>query len=802
MPSLRGAALTWGRAELRRNWRREVLVGLLVAAVAGIVIATIAGARRTDTAVARFAAAGRFDAVVSAEPDVLAAATALPQVERHGLFTFVSLAVIGPPGHLPQDGPVATVSDPGPEEAFLEGVILVDGRIPNRDKPDEIAVDESAARHRNLRVGDEITLRPVSFEDGRPTGPESLQVTVVGVVRAVQDLDSDRVGVAQPTFSATDDLHLTPAFLAEYREVLEYYSSAVVYLKAGHDDLPAFSDGVRQLSGGEADVDTDPSDVTAPAKNARASARVQAVALLGVGAALGSAALLLLGQWLRRQTLLDEDRRRILRALGFTSRDLLTADFVRALGVGMVAAVGAGAIAVGLSPFFPMSTARRAEIDPGITVDWPIVCLGAATVLTAVVTLHLAAARSPARHQGVRPHAVDPYKGGGGYLRAGFLSRAGAPVAVTTGVRMAFEPGHGASAVPVRYGTGLAIVSVVALTAATVFAVSLDDFVGSPTSQGWNWDAAVTVDPSAGPPTSVLDEHPEIAEAALGTFGTFPAATANTTLAVLALEPLRGELLPSITAGRPPRGPDEVALGADTLAAFDLDLGETAVLIEGSPPFRVVGQAVLPAAFGYPNLSLGQGAVVTGAGLERIGGAAAAQEVIGELLVRIGAGGDTGHSVTRLTEELGGDATSPLLPPDVENLRLVRGLPFALAAALAAIGMLTIGHVLITTIRQRRRDIAILRALGFSGRQTGAAVVCQAATMVLIAFLVGLPVGLVVGRWAWTLTVEGIGGSARPVIPLWFLAWIPIGLVLAALVAAGPAWRAAHQRPVDALRAD
>src|SRR6185503_7583794 len=71
------------------------------------------------------------------------------------------------------------------------------------------------------------------------------------------------------------------------------------------------------------------------------------------------------------------------------------------------------------------------------------------------------------------------------------LTRAGAPVPAAAGVRMALEPGHGSTAVPVRTVIASAVVSMIALSAAFTFGASLDRAVRTPRIFGQQWDADV-----------------------------------------------------------------------------------------------------------------------------------------------------------------------------------------------------------------------------------------------------------------------------------------------------------------------
>jgi predicted lysophospholipase L1 biosynthesis ABC-type transport system permease subunit len=106
-------------------------------------------------------------------------------------------------------------------------------------------------------------------------------------------------------------------------------------------------------------------------------------------------------------------------------------------------------------------------------------------------------------------------------------------------------------------------------------------------------------------------------------------------------------------------------------------------------------------------------------------------------------------------------------------------------------------------VRRRRHDLAILKALGFVRRQVSAAVAWQATTVALVALAVGLPLGVALGRWSWSLLADRIGVGAPPVTPgPALLAGVAGTVLVANLVAAWPGRVAARTRPAVALRSE
>ena len=137
------------------------------------------------------------------------------------------------------------------------------------------------------------------------------------------------------------------------------------------------------------------------------------------------------------------------------------------------------------------------------------------------------------------------------------------------------------------------------------------------------------------------------------------------------------------------------------------------------------------------------------------------------------------------------------------NFGRVDTLPLVGAGVLALVAAAMVTHLLLSSIRRRRRDLALLKTLGFTGRQVSLTVGWQATTLGVVALVIGLPLGVAAGRWAWTIAAERLGVVVAPVVPaLALLLVVPLTLVVANVVAAGPAWLAGRTRPAVVLRAE
>jgi ABC-type antimicrobial peptide transport system permease subunit len=133
----------------------------------------------------------------------------------------------------------------------------------------------------------------------------------------------------------------------------------------------------------------------------------------------------------------------------------------------------------------------------------------------------------------------------------------------------------------------------------------------------------------------------------------------------------------------------------------------------------------------------------------------------------------------------------------------VRETPLFLAGVLAVLGAGVLVHLLVTSVRERRRELAVLKTIGFTRRQIATSVAAQATTVVAVALAIGIPLGLVVGRVTWSRFASNIGVVAGVVWPTIGIAAVAAGALLVGnLAAAFPARRAARTRAAVVLRSE
>jgi ABC-type lipoprotein release transport system permease subunit len=159
-------------------------------------------------------------------------------------------------------------------------------------------------------------------------------------------------------------------------------------------------------------------------------------------------------------------------------------------------------------------------------------------------------------------------------------------------------------------------------------------------------------------------------------------------------------------------------------------------------------------------------------------------------------------ALASLNRQFPGVVLPAVAPPEVRAVQGVSRLPLALALLLTLLAIGTVGHTLVTSVRRRRRDLAILKTVGFVGGQIRATVAWQATAIAVTGLVIGVPLGLAAGRWAWTLFANGFSIEPVTVISPLLLLAVPAVLALANAVAAVPAQTAAHTQAATVLRAE
>ena len=812
------------RAELRQQWRAWLALAVLLGVIGGIALTAAAGARRTDTAYPRLlrqshAAQLLVTPARSGFHGYFRALAQLPGVSSADATAFLQMS-LAVPGASPYSGMVAEASPFGGEGMSVDRVRVLAGHLFNPADPRAVVVSRALADRAHVGPGGTLHLigypQRGSSSDTAHAARLAFRVAAVVVfddeiVPANSEIAAPRV-LFSPAFARTRQARsFNPAGGAGY-VVLRPGASAAAFTRQ------AAALGVRYRVGRVQVV-----HLATEYAAAQRAIRPEAVALAIFAVLAGLIALAIIVQLLSRQLVLDSAEFPILRALGMARSRLAVLSLAR---VAVVTTAGGGiavGVAVAASPLMPIGPARLAEPSPGIEVNLAVLAAGFAVIAAVPLLLIVPAAMRGATRARGALGVAEPVAS----ARPSRLGRAlglANSVPGNIGVRMAFEPGHGRTAVPVRSALVGTAVAVAAVVAAMVFGASLLALVGTPHRYGQNWDQELDLQVGAIPLAkggAVLARVPGLTGYAGGDYGqvsvAVPSSGPTTVVPAIGLDQVRGQGFLTLLAGRAPAGPREIALGPRTLRALGLRVGQSAdVEANGRVArMRIVGSAVLArfSVGGGSATDLGSGAVVSASVLSQPNPPACRGDATcyNFFLLRYrpgtslrAAGARLEAAVTRAGCPRGLClVTTGQRPSDIQDYTGVRATPLVLGAVLILLAVGTLGHVLLIGVRRRRRDLALLKALGLLRPQLLRVVFWQASTLAGTALLAGLPLGLLAGRWSWQLFAASAGVGPGAVVPLApVLLAIPATLVLANLIAAGPGWTAARIRPAPVLRSE
>jgi cell division protein FtsX len=800
---------------LRRR-RAEILVVALVSAVLlGGGLAALAGARRSSTAIDRFVAYTRPEDVFVSPPDdgehnaeLMAAVQRLPQVAAAQWQGYLAMVPVDAHDHadLASAGsinPYLWAPATGPRDGVSRFRIL-HGRLVDLHAPAEVDIDEELAHSRHLRVGSTLHMaaygpdqQEIVFRTGgqvQPDGPR-IDLRVVGIVRTPADVHPGE-DEHSTSYGGTKDLYLSPALYRRHPDQLIIFGAPelgqpeAVRLRHGEADVPAFTKAVRALPGGEhAVLERGGSDVLDSARTAKRAISVETTSLVGLGAVLLVAGLVLLAQASARLAQRTTTDLEVLRAVGLRPRELLFVAAAPALAVAALVGGLAVAVAVLGSPFTPLGLARLADIDVGPHLDLLVVVGGALALLVLGTALAVTTAWPTVRAVG----RVEANRAAGRPGLTDRLGRLGAPVATVLGAHLATDRRGGDRAAPLRSAVVAGATALLVLVGVGTYAASLHHLTSTPSAEGITWDLTIgnpNLEGHTGLDVRKLERNPLVASVLPVMAPEGQATIGHAIVSIAGIDPRRPPS-PALT-GRLPRHAGEVALGRRTAAKLHVHLGDRIpVALDGGPEqLEVVGTALLNPGLA-PTMQIGDGALVTLHQMRRL----APDQPITFLLTRLRRGVDVDAAIAALHKDWGRDVSRPPLAVDVLNLNRVKQIPEALALALGGGAAVLLAFTLVMSATHRRRELGVLRAVGATGRQLTGILTWQAAWLYLAAAVVGIPAGVIVGRLAWQVVDHGLGAATTPQVPLGQVALVAgIGAVLSVLLATLPARTARHVR--------
>ena len=152
-------------------------------------------------------------------------------------------------------------------------------------------------------------------------------------------------------------------------------------------------------------------------------------------------------------------------------------------------------------------------------------------------------------------------------------------------------------------------------------------------------------------------------------------------------------------------------------------------------------------------------------------------------------------------------ASDPEYYAGVDTMLVITVVVFSVltgfSALIAAVGMV---NNLSLSVLQRTRELGLLRALGFTGRQVRTMILAESAQLTAASVLVGLTLGIFYG-WAGAQSllgsINGGPGLVVPTVPLALIAVIVVAAVILTVAAStAPSRRATRVAPVVALAVD
>lgn len=832
-PALRVA---WYRLRTgkRRPWTGLLSLVLLVGLVGGLAMASIAGSRRTESSFPTYEASTNPSTLgfisryvipqlgirTGYDPRLARSLARLPLVTRAASMMIFDANIDIPsirgvhPHPRAGESPPTFLGSLDGEFTSMDRVTLLRGRRADSRRVDEAVMNAQAARLMGVHVGSVI--RIPFYSDASLLSSGSAQpalvasVRLVGVFEASRDViesDLDSLKAAAVIFSPalTRELALHSSTGTEtYLQIRGGASNAKRVLKEVYRVDPVVARFGAQIT-------------------AQATPQIQstitpeAVALGVFGAIAALATLLVAGLVIARIVSARSGEVEVLRSLG-APRAMMAADYlVGPVAACVLGAVLAVAVAVALSPLAPLGPVRPVYPTPGVALDATVLGFGFLVLVIVLSGVAFALARRDLRAivgpRGWRAPTREPR-----WVHTGAVSAL--PISLVAGVRFATGSGRTRNAAPVRSALAGSVLAVTVLMTTVTFGASLNGLVARPSLYGWNWDDAIIsafsgAEDLPGPQIAkMLDADRDVAS---WSGANEAAGKVDGERADVLVEPVGSHVAPPLLSGHGVQAVNQVVLGGATLASLHKTLGQTVTFDNGTGRTRVltiVGTMTVPA---FGNGGMGDGALVApgvfpAASLNLQDSTIPGPNVV---LVRVRAGVSrvaAYRSLIRIVHRVNaipasdgsaGGVITLLRPIEIVNFRSMGTTPTVFAALLAGGALMALGLTVSASVRRRRRDLALLKALGLTRRQLAATIAWQSTVAAVVGVVVGVPLGAVVGRALWVAFARSINAVPSPVVPTVATALIVVGgVAFANLVSALPGRRAARTPVALVLRAE
>jgi FtsX-like permease family len=835
----------WWRSRRSSTWRSLLAIVAVGGLLGAVALGALAGARRTASAYSRYLASiNASDAMVNIPglvPGIpvtrpMTLISHLPGVSQSAVYLGMDASPVlgGKVDDAFQTNDVTgtlSSSSFGADGFSQDKMTVLAGRLPGTGSTNQVALTAGIAARFGVGVGSRVTYLFSNGDNPSPGLPRAGPVRRTFRVAAI-------VAVPPVLTDQSDAVNATVLPPGATRQLIAYYQFGWVgvRLARGTDGIPELQRHLASLAATVEQQIPQPfraelgggltfniSSSTIIHDQVQQAIRPQALALAIFGAIAGLAMLVLVGQGLARLISRAAGDISVMRGLGATRAQVVLTTGLPGCSAltGSVILAVAGAIA--LSPLAPVGPIRQFDPDRGLQADAFVLGGGAAVLIVLLLAMLALIATRAARHPGDRPatRASDV---------ARVASAAGLPASAVVGSRNALEPGSGRQAAPVRASLIGSVAAVTAVTVAVVFGASLNGLIAHPAQYGWNWSVLIQAEGGygnwiPGALAKLIDGQPEVTGWSELGFSSVPLGRGGAIVPVLGVQRQSGAVEPPTTSGHPINGSGQIELGTVTMRQLGVHVGQR--IPAGGGPRRkwltVVGTVTLP-SFGVArtdHVSLGRGAMmsedelltvlgVTPAEMKqaRVSSQAAPSAVAIDL-----APGTTGRQRADLVRRItsanpdgtpgGTYQLTQFKAAAIENASQMGGQPLALALGMAAAAVLSLAVTVLADVLRRRRELALLKALGMTRRQVRAIVAWQTSITLGIAVLAGIPLGAVAGRLAWRAFAGSLGVAPITVVPVLFAvagaaALLTVGNALTAV----PGAIAARTSPSIALRTE
>jgi putative ABC transport system permease protein len=654
-----------------------------------------------------------------------------------------------------------------PDDEPVARLALLRGAAP--DAPDEVALDHNVVTTHALALGDTIEL----------LGPDGWRPLRLVAVTASAEMCP--YPTCQPTV-----VHLGPGGLAASGVAASEVAAEAIGVRIDPEvtDPAAVLDEVEATISGQALIMAHDAEVLR--ETTSFLLRVQAVFLLafGVVAALAAGALVAnaVGEAVRAQY----RQIGLLKAVGFTRRQVARTYLAQQLGLALAGSVLG--LAIGLAAAWAALRSVAEQFGAGgLRPPWWVLVVVPAAVLVITTSSTLLPVRRASRVDAIT--AIRTGAAAKPRQPTRLLRRVPAPVA--TGVA-------DLRARPARtlVTTVTLAAAVVALTFASTAVATLDWFSTDPEA-GFRPAAELTM---KRPPLvddaevrAVFAAEPDVLGVAGDIWYPFRLPEDGSQLQLRAIAGA-GHLPVVLLEGRTFERPGEVIAGYGISRDHGFEVGTRRTIeIDGTPvEVEVVGVY-------REGSNLGQLLMTDAATLTAVNPDVAPFEYHVQL-----ADGSDAPRIAAGIAAASDQVLSPVVTAE-QGLGILDSMPAiigGLSLVLVVVALLGVLATVWMGVQERRRETGLLAAVGMTPRQTLGAVLIGAAAMAVLAYAVGLPLGVLGTEGLLDLLARQLGFGPLPARtdPLLLAAVLPAVVVVALLGSALPALRSARVPVAEALR--